>query len=216
MTSIALKTLNFDHDANKQDAKAKEFKLPVSLDSESPKSVAYIVRWQLAARRAGTAKVKTMAEISGTTAKPHKQKGTGRARQGSKRSVQFVGGRTCHGPVPRSFDFSMPKKIVKIALSDALKAKLKDNKVMLFSDVASDKIKTSKINSILAVSKISSALILFDGSSKNSVTLAKSAQNIKHVKALDVKAVNVYDLLKFDQLIVESKVFENSILGVLQ
>lgn len=216
MTSIALKTLNFDHDANKQDAKAQEFKLLVSLDSESPKSVAYAVRWQLASRRAGTAKVKTMAEISGTTAKPHKQKGTGRARQGSKRSVQFVGGRTCHGPVPRSFDFSMPKKIVKLALSDALKAKLKDNKVMLFSDISSDKIKTSKINSILGGSKISSALILFDSSSKNSVSLAKSAGNIKHVKALDVKAVNVYDLLKFDQLIVESKVFENSILGVLQ
>ncbi len=216
MTSIALKTLNFCQDASKQDAKATEFKLIVSLDSVSPKSVAYAVRWQLAARRAGTAKVKTMAEISGTTAKPHKQKGTGRARQGSKRSVQFVGGRTCHGPVPRSFDFSMPKKIVKVALSDALKSKLKDNKVMLFSDISSDQIKTTQINSILASSKISSALILFDGSSKNNVSLVKSARNIKHIKALDVKAVNVYDILKFDQLIVESKVFENSILGVLQ
>lgn len=216
MTSIALKTLNFDNDASKQDAKATEFKLPVSLDSESPKSVAYAVRWQLAARRAGTAKVKLMSEISGTTAKPHKQKGTGRARQGSKRSVQFVGGRTCHGPNPRSFDFSMPKKIVKIALSDALKSKLKDNKVMLFSDVASEQIKTARINSILENNKISSALILFDGSSKNNISLARSARNIKHVKALDVKAVNVYDLLKFDQLIVEGKVFENSILGVLQ
>ncbi len=216
MTSIALKKLDFAQDASKQDAKAQEFKLPVSLDAISPKSVAYTVRWQLASRRAGTAKTKTMAEISGTTAKPYKQKGTGRARQGSKRSVQFVGGRTCHGPMPRSFDFSMPKKIVKVALSDALKTKLKDNKVMLFSDVSSDKIKTNKINAILESNKISSALIVFDSSSKNSLSLAKSAQNIKHVKALDVKAINVYDLLKFDQLIVESKVFENSILGVLQ
>lgn len=216
MTSIAIKKLDFAQDASKQDAKAQEFKLPVSLDAISPKSIAYTVRWQLAARRAGTAKTKTMAEISGTTAKPYKQKGTGRARQGSKRSVQFVGGRTCHGPMPRSFDFSMPKKIVKVALSDALKTKLKDNKVMLFADVASDKIKTNKINAILESNKISSALIVFDSSSKNSLSLAKSAQNIKHVKALDVKAINVYDLLKFDQLIVESKVFENSILGVLQ
>lgn len=216
MTSIALKKLDFAQDASKQDAKAQEFKLPVSLDTISPKSVAYTVRWQLAARRAGTAKTKTMAEISGTTAKPYKQKGTGRARQGSKRSVQFVGGRTCHGPMPRSFDFSMPKKIVKVALSDAIKTKLKDNKIMLFADVASDKIKTSKISKILEGNKISSALILFDSSSKNSLSLAKSAQNIKHVKALDIKAVNVYDLLKFDQIIVESKVFENSILGVLQ
>ncbi len=216
MTSIALKTLNFDQDATKQDSKTKEFKLDVSLDCESPKSVAYTVRWQLAARRAGTAKTKTMAEISGTTAKPHKQKGTGRARQGSKRSVQFVGGRTCHGPMPRSFDFSMPKKIVKLALSDALKLKLQENKVTLFAEVTSDRVKTAKINSVLESNKFSSALILFDGSSKNNVALAKSAQNIKHVKALDIKAVNVYDLLRFDQLIVDSKVFETSILGVLQ
>jgi len=216
MTSIALKTLNFERDADKQDAQTKEFNLSTSLDAESPKSVAYTVRWQLAKRRAGTAKVKTMAEISGTTAKPHKQKGTGTARQGSKRSVQFVGGRTCHGPVPRSFDFSMPKKIVKVALSDALKSKLRDNKVSLFSDVTSDKIKTSKISSILEKGKINSALVIFDGSVKNNVFLARAIKNLKHVKALEIKAINVYDLLKFDQLVVDSKIFENRILGVLQ
>ena len=216
MTSIALKTLNFGQDAAKQSASTKEFSLAVSLDEVSPKSVAYAVRWQLAARRAGTAKTKTMAEISGTTAKPYKQKGTGRARQGSKRSVQFVGGRTCHGPMPRSFDFSMPKKIVKVALCEAIKSKLKENKVTLFAEISSDKIKTNQISSVLENSKINSALILFDGSSKNNAALAKSARNIKHVKALDIKAVNVYDILKFDQLIVDSKVFESNILGVLQ
>ncbi len=216
MTSIALKTINFDCDADKQDAQTKEFKLTAGLDIESPKSVAYAVRWQLAKRRAGTASTKVMSEISGTTAKPHKQKGTGRARQGSRRSVQFVGGRTCHGPLPRSFDFSMPKKIVKIALSDALKLKLKDNKVSLFSEVAAENIKTAKINSIFAKGNINSALIVFDGSAKNATVLAKAAKNLKNVKALDVKALNVYDILKFDQLVVESKVFENRILGVLQ
>jgi len=214
MTSIALKTLNFE--GSKQDSKPVEFKLESGLEVVSPKSVAYTIRWQLAARRSGSAKTKTMAEISGTTAKPWKQKGTGRARQGSRRSVQFVGGRTCHGPMPRSFDFSMPKKIVKVALADALKAKLKDNKISLFAELTSDKIKTAKINSVLENSKISSALIVFDGASKNSAALANSAKNIKHVKVLDAKALNVYDLVKFDQIIVDSKVFETRILGVLQ
>ena len=216
MTSIALKTLNFDQDASKQDAKTKSFNIEVSLDAESPKSVAYTVRWQLARRRAGSASTKLMSEISGTTAKPHKQKGTGRARQGSKRSVQFVGGRTCHGPLPRSFDFSIPKKIVKIALSDALKQKLQSNKVTLFSDVTSDKIKSSAVNALLEKSGFISTLIVFDSASKNGAILARAAKNLKHVKALDSKALNVYDILKFDQLVVDHKVFENSILGVLQ
>ncbi len=215
MTSIALKTINFDQDSAKADSKTKEFKLTANLEAESPKSVAYVVRWQLASRRAGSAKTKTMAEISGTTAKPYKQKGTGRARQGSKRSVQFVGGRTCHGPMPRSFDFSMPKKIVKKALSEALKDKLAQNKVSLFAEVKSDQVKTNKINAVLASNSINNALILFDGAQKNSQAIAKAARNIKHVKALDIKAVNVYDLLRFDHLIVESSVFEKNILGVL-
>ncbi len=214
MTSIALKTINFESD--KQDSKTKEFSFDASLDALSPRSVAYAVRWQLAKRRAGTAKTKTMAEISGTTAKPHKQKGTGRARQGSKRSVQFVGGRTCHGPMPRSFDFSMPKKIVKVALSDALKTKLKDSKVFLFSEVSSDKVKTAKISSALENSQINSALIIFDSAAKNGLALARAAKNLKHVKALDVKAINVYDLLKYDGLVVDGTLFENRILGVLQ
>ena len=108
MKSVSLKVIDFAN--NKIDS--KKFDFP-ALDIQSAKSVAYVVRWQLARRRAGTAKTKTMSEISGTTAKPWKQKGTGRARQGSRRSVQFVGGRTCHGPMPRSFDFTMPKKIIK-------------------------------------------------------------------------------------------------------
>ena len=109
MTSLTLKTIDFSKDTSG----SKKVEVSSALEIESAKSVAYVVRWQLASRRSGSAKVKAMSEISGTTAKPWKQKGTGRARQGSRRSVQFVGGRTCHGPTPRSFDFSMPKKIVK-------------------------------------------------------------------------------------------------------
>jgi large subunit ribosomal protein L4 len=215
MTSIELKTINFNQTGNSETS-LQTFQTAYNLEVESPESVAYTIRWQLARRRSGSAKTKTMAEISGTTAKPYKQKGTGRARQGSRRSVQFVGGRTCHGPMPRSFDFSMPKKIVKKALADVLKSKLKENKVMLFSsDFTTEGAKTSKIAAILENKKISSALFLYDSSSRTCTTFARVLRNLKHIKALDIAAINVYDIVKFDQLIIDSNVFENRILGVL-
>ncbi len=205
MTSITLKKIDFGG----KNIASEAVELPSDLDLQSPKSVAYVVRWQLAKRRSGSAKTKTMAEISGTTAKPYKQKGTGRARQGSKRSVQFVGGRTCHGPMPRSFDFSMPKKIVKVALSDVLKLKLREDKVFLFSDNFDSKIKTSQISSSLKANNVSSALILYSKVSKNNEVLARSTRNLKNVKALNASAVNVYDILSFDHLMIDSSVFEN-------
>ncbi len=106
MGTITLSKLDFDQGS--VGSKSFEISSPNNY-TLNPRSLSYIVRWHLAAKRSGSAKVKTMAEISGTTAKPWKQKGTGRARQGSRRSVQFVGGRTCHGPVVRSFSFVAPK-----------------------------------------------------------------------------------------------------------
>ena len=205
MSSISVKTIDFGNGA----IGSKKIEFAAPLEIKSAKSVAYVIRWQLARRRAGSAKTKTMAEISGTTAKPWKQKGTGRARQGSRRSVQFVGGRTCHGPMPRSFDFSMPKKIVKIALSDVLKLKLREGKVTLFSDFGSE-IKTAKISSALSKNQFENALIIHQ-----SETLAKSAKNLKNVKALDAKALNVYDILNFDHLLVDEKIFEPQIFAAI-
>jgi large subunit ribosomal protein L4 len=207
MTSLTIKTIDFA----KEQLGSRKIDLSSDLEISSAKSVAYVVRWQLAKKRSGSAKTKTMSEISGTTAKPYKQKGTGRARQGSKRSVQFVGGRTCHGPTPRSFDFSIPKKIVKTALADVLKMKLKQDKVFLFSDFGSE-VKTSKINDTMIRNNFSSALIIHDG--KN-FELVKSAKNLKNVKTLDTKAINVYDILTFDNLLIDNKVFETNILGAL-
>ncbi len=207
MTSLTIKTIDFSKDG----AGSQKIELASSLEIESAKSVAYVVRWQLARKRAGSAKTKTMAEISGTTAKPYKQKGTGNARQGSKRSVQFVGGRTCHGPVPRSFDFSMPKKIVKKALADVLRLKLKESKITTFSNFGLE-IKTSKIKLVLEKNKFSSTLIIHGGDNE---ALVKSVKNLKNVKALDSKAINVYDILSFDNIMVDSKVFESKILGAL-
>lgn len=213
MTAISLKKL--DIESGKIDSKSQDFQFQGELKIESQKNLAYAIRWQLAKRRAGTAKVKAMSEISGTTAKPHKQKGTGNARQGSKRSVQFVGGRTCHGPTPRSFDFSIPKKIVKNSLSDALKAKLQENKVILL-EKSSANLKTKIINSAFKQNKIKSALILVDFQLEENHSLILAVRNLKNVKALDAKAINAYDILKFDNLIVEEKLFEDKILKSLK
>lgn len=207
MTALTLKTIDF----NKDQLGSKKVDIASDLEIVSAKSVAYVVRWQLAKKRSGSAKVKSMSEISGTTAKPYKQKGTGNARQGSKRSVQFVGGRTCHGPTPRSFDFSMPKKIVKKALADALKFKLKENKIILFSDFGSE-IKTSKVKVTLEKNNFANALIIHDGANE---ALVKSARNLKNVKTLDAKAINVYDVLNFDHIVVDDKIFESNILGAI-
>lgn len=209
MTSLNLKIIDFTKDS----IDTKKVDASSNLEIQSAKSVAYVVRWQLAKRRSGSAKIKTMAEISGTTAKPYKQKGTGNARQGSKRSVQFVGGRTCHGPMPRSFDFTMPKKIVKKALSDVLRFKLQENKISLFSDFGKE-IKTSKLSSLLKKADFSSSLIIYNGLEGNEA-LVKSAKNLKNVKTLDVKALNVYDILNFDQVIVTDEIFKNNILGAI-
>lgn len=207
MTSVTIKTIDFA----KEDVTSKKVEVSSDLEIQSAKSVAYVVRWQLARRRVGSAKVKSMSEISGTTAKPYKQKGTGNARQGSKRSVQFVGGRTCHGPTPRSFDFSIPKKIVKKALSDVVKFKLKEGKITLFSDFGPE-IRTSKVFNTLERNKFTKTLIIHDGSNQ---ALVKSVKNLKNVKALDAKALNVYDMLNFENVIVDNKTFENNILGAI-
>lgn len=191
---------------------AKADKVSLSLDNvdlESPRSLAYAVSWQLSRRRTGSAKTKTMAEISGTTAKPYKQKGTGSARQGSKRSVQFRGGRACFGPRPRSYDYSLNKKIIKLAVADAIRLKIKENKVIVFAENYAADLKTNQISKLLNDNNVASALFLYDGANKNAAALVKSVRNIKNVKALDFKAINAYDILKFDVLMLDGKLLKS-------
>jgi len=207
MKSINIAEINFEN-SNKSN---KEFKFENELQIDSAKTLAYVVRWQLARNRSGSAKTKTMAEISGTTAKPWKQKGTGRARQGSKRSVQFVGGRTCHGPMPRSFDFSIPKKIAKLAIVDALKLKILNNQVIIFKDLTND-IKTNEIAKIFKTNNFKSALIIESDNSK----INNAARNIKNIKILNEKALNALDMLNYEHLIINSEIFSTKIIGALK
>jgi large subunit ribosomal protein L4 len=190
---------------------SKDFKIENEISISSAKTVAYVVRWQLARNRAGTASTKKMSEISGTTAKPWKQKGTGRARQGSRRSVQFVGGRACHGPNPRSFDFSIPKKIAKCATIDAIKNKIIENKVYTFAEITKN-IKTSSIGKLLNENNIKSALIIHGNNKK----IELFARNIKNIKILECKAINTLDLINYEYLIIDSESFSTKIAGALK
>ncbi len=203
MSKFNLKTVDLSN--NKTDSISLDVK---NIDMESPRSLAYTISWQLSRRRIGSAKTKTMAEISGTTAKPHKQKGTGSARQGSKRSVQFRGGRTCFGPMPRSFDYTLNKKIIQLAVADAIRLKIKENQVIIFKENYDQDLKTTVISKLLKSNSVKSALFLYDGENNNAVSLVKSVRNIKNVKALDFKAINAYDLLKFDILMLDGKLLE--------
>jgi large subunit ribosomal protein L4 len=203
MAAVNLKVIDF------KELKNSEEKFNVDTNDISEDIIAYTLGWQRARRRSGSAKIKQMWEISGTTAKPHKQKGTGMARAGSRRTTQFVGGRTCFGPIPRSFDYSLPKKIAKRAVSDTLKAKFAQKEVVLAQNIVGTKIKTSYINKALVSNKINSALFLYNGEDKTSQDLVKSVRNIKNVKALDVKAINAYDLLRYNILVLDKSLLEN-------
>ena len=207
MRSINIPEINFSN----QEIIKRDYKINNEIEVKSPKNMAYVIRWQLARKRSGSAKTKSMSEISGTTAKPYKQKGTGRARQGSKRSVQFVGGRTCHGPMPRDFDFSIPKKIVMLATIDAIKSKIINNQVITF-DTETSVNKTSFVSKALAKNKIKSALIVTDRGGN----LAQSGRNLENIKIIDPTAINAFDLINFEHLIVDKSTFETKIMGALK
>ena len=164
------------------------------------------VRWQLAKRRSGNHKTKVISEIRGTTAKPYRQKGTGRARQGSLRSVQFRGGSTIFGPVVRSHSFKLPKKVRKLALKSALSMKQSGNKLSVLQKHNMEKPSTSQISKILDKANIKSVLfVVTDDFCQN---FKCSISNIKNVDYIHVIGLNVYDILRHDNLIISQDALE--------
>ncbi|MFC1658953.1 50S ribosomal protein L4 [Pseudomonadota bacterium] len=170
--------------------------------------VSRVINWQLANKRSGSAKVKEMSEISGTTKKPFRQKGTGSARQGTKRAVQMRGGRTCFGPLQREFGYSLPKKIVQKALKFVLRSKIKEGKLIILDEVHSLDISTSSLNKKLSSCGIKKGLALYKNAEKCNNFLL-SLRNIKSYKPLLINAMNVYDIMKYDVLLVDRDGFEN-------
>lgn len=159
-----------------------------------------VVRWQLARQQAGTHKTKGISEIRGTTAKPFKQKGTGRARQGSKRATQWRGGATVFGPVVRSHAHDLPKKVRKLGLKTALSAKARDNKLVVLDAATSETGKTKDLAACLAALGWTSALVI-DGPEVNE-SFARAASNIVGIDVLPQQGANVRDILRRDTLVL--------------
>ena len=159
-----------------------------------------VVRWQLAKRQAGTHKTKGISEIRGTTAKPFRQKGTGRARQGSRRATQFRGGQTVFGPQVRSHAHDLPKKVRTLGLKTALSAKLKDNKLVVLDAADSETGKTKDLVAKLAALGWGNALVI-DGPAINE-GFARAARNIVGIDVLPQQGANVRDILRRDTLVL--------------
>jgi len=161
--------------------------------------LARVVNWQLAKRRAGTHKVKLVGEISGTTAKPFRQKGTGRARQGSTRAVQMRGGATAHGPVVRSHEHALPKKVRKLGLRCALSAKQAAGQLIVVDKIGGSG-KTKDVVKQFAALGLTSVLFI-DGVETDQMFL-KATRNIPKTDVLLSQGANVYDILRRDTLIL--------------
>jgi large subunit ribosomal protein L4 len=162
-----------------------------------------MVRYQMAKRRSGNHKTKGISEISGTTKKPFKQKGTGSARQGSKRSPQMRGGAVIFGPQVRSHAHKLPKKIKKLALKMAISKKIKDGKFKIISELKISKPKTNLFRSKLSSLKLESVLFIDGKDIDNNFLLA--AKNVPKIDILPVAGINVYDILKRDFLVLSEK-----------
>ena len=170
------------------------FGLPVR-----PDILARVVNWQLAKRRAGTHKTKGISDISGTTKKPYKQKGTGRARQGSLRSPQFRGGAVIFGPVVRSHEFDLQKKVRRLGLKTALSAKQAEGKLVVVDEARLDEAKTKALRARFDALGWASVLII-DGAVNES--FARAARNLPKVDVLPEQGANVYDILRRDTLVL--------------
>ena len=169
--------------------------------AEVNEDVLYLaVESYLANQRQGTQSTKTRSEVRGGGIKPWKQKGTGRARQGSIRAPQWIKGGIALGPKPRTYTIKLTKKVKRLALKSALSSKVNDNNIMVLDEINFSEIKTKNMVNVLNNLKLdSNALIVLGDKNENVV---RSAKNIPNVKTAYVNTINVYDILKYNKFIM--------------
>lgn len=154
---------------------------------------------QLANKRQGTQSAKTRSEVRGGGKKPWRQKGTGHARQGSTRAPQWTGGGVVFAPKPRDYSFKLNKKERRIAIKSALTSRVNENKLIVLDEINFDEIKTKKFQAVLDNLKVSKALVVLNENNENVVL---SARNIQGVKTTLTNSINVYDILKYNTMII--------------
>ena len=154
---------------------------------------------QLANNRQGTQKAKTRSEVSGGGRKPWRQKGTGHARQGSTRAPQWTGGGIVFAPTPRDYSFKLNKKEKQLALKSALTSRVAEEKIFVLDALKMDEVKTKKFQAVLDALKVNKALVVLEENDQNVIL---SARNIPNVKTAQTNTINVYDILKYDTLVI--------------
>ena len=164
-----------------------------------------VVRNQLANRRAGNACTKTRVEVSGSTKKPYKQKGTGRARAGNRRSPLWRGGGVSFGPKPRSYEYTLPRKVRRLGLCMALSARRLENSLVILDEFQMEAIRTKNFVSVLEALGVDNALFVIPGRDEK---LEKSSRNVPGVKVMPTEGVNVFDVLKHKNLVLLQKSIE--------
>ncbi len=155
---------------------------------------------QLANKRQGTQSAKTRSEVRGGGRKPWKQKGTGHARQGSTRSPQWTGGGVVFAPKPRNYTIKLNKKEKQLALKSALTSRVLESKFIVVDEFKFDEIKTKKFVEMMKNLKVNKALVVLNS---NDLNVVKSANNISTVKTALTNTINVYDILKYDTVVIE-------------
>ena len=165
-----------------------------------------VVRLQRAARRAGTASTKTRKEVRGSGAKPWRQKGTGRARAGTRKSPIWRGGGTTFGPKPRDYSFKLNRKVRQQAVTMALSARYQEGNLVILDDFTLEAIKTKEFVSIMKLLELNNALIVVDADNDE---LSKSSRNVPGYKVMKTDGVNVYDILLHDKLVLLQPAIES-------
>ena len=159
-----------------------------------------VVKNFLANQRQGTQSTKTRSEVRGGGIKPWRQKGTGRARQGSIRATQWIKGGIALGPKPRDYRYTLNKKVKKLAMRSALSSKVNANEIIVLDEIVLDEIKTKKISEMLKNLKVESKALIVTNEKNDNVV--KSANNIKGVATTFTGSLNVYDILKYDVMVI--------------
>src|SRR5690606_26002627 len=165
-----------------------------------------VVRWQLAKKQQGTHKAKGRAEIARTGAKMYKQKGTGRARHSSARAPQFRGGGKAHGPVVRSHEHDLPKKVRALGLKHALSAKLKSSSLIVVDELALSDAKTKVLIADFGKLGLTNALVI--GGAELDQNFKRAASNIPNIDVLPIQGINVYDILRRGTLVLSKAAVE--------
>ena len=194
---------NFDNETlGEIDLAPEVFSAPLRQDI-----LARVVHWQLAKRRSGNHATKGISQISGTTKKPWKQKGTGRARAGSLRAPQMRGGATIFGPLTRDHGYDLQKKVRRLALKVALSSKLASGELLVVENLNANTQKTKELTQKIKALGLRSALII-DGIEVNK-DFARTASNIVGVDVLPQQGINVYDILRHEHLVLTRAAVEN-------